>query len=67
MNISKSLLVLAAFLLIVSANIGFIIETHTYVPYRKGLTYQAKVWPAQSNYWTGQMGCVGCDPVNGDT
>ena len=67
MNISKSLLLIAAVLAIALANSGSIYDAPSFVPYRKGLTYRAKVWPRQSNSWTGQMACVGCDPIHGDT
>ena len=67
MNISKSLLLIAAVLAIALANSGSIYDSPSFVPTRKGLTYRAKVWPRQSNSWTGQMACDRCDPINGDT
>lgn len=33
----------------------------------KGMTFQATIWPQAQNNWTGQMGCNGCDPYQGDT
>jgi hypothetical protein len=35
--------------------------------YKKGLTFEATVWPKESNSFVGRMSCNGCDPQLGDT
>lgn len=34
---------------------------------KKGLTFQATVWPEEKNSYVGRMSCNGCDPNEGDT
>jgi hypothetical protein len=37
------------------------------IPTKKGLTFQATIWPEEKNSWVGRMSCNGCDPQLGDT
>lgn len=67
MKISKTIILIAAILTLSIVNAATVYDDPAFVPYRKGLTYVAKQWPSKANYWTGQMGCSGCDPINGDT
>lgn len=34
---------------------------------KKGLTFQATVWPEERNSYVGRMSCNGCNPQEGDT
>jgi hypothetical protein len=34
---------------------------------KKGLTFQATVWPEEKNSYVGRMSCNGCNPQEGDT
>lgn len=37
------------------------------IAYKKGLTFQATVWPSEQNSFVGRMSCNGCNPQLGDT
>ena len=37
------------------------------IAYKRGLTFQATVWPSELNSFVGRMSCNGCDPQYGDT
>lgn len=70
MKINKTLFLVAIVLAISLVNVAAQttkFDAPAFVPYRNGLTYVATQWPSKANYWTGQMGCSGCDPINGDT
>jgi hypothetical protein len=34
---------------------------------KKGLTFEATIWPQESNNYAGRMSCNGCNPQQGDT
>lgn len=35
-------------------------------PIKKGLTYQATIWPNYKNNWAGRFSCNNCNPFEGD-
>ena len=37
------------------------------LPIKKGLTFQATVWPSYGNNWAGRFSCNNCNPFEGDT
>lgn len=36
------------------------------IPIKRGLTFQATVWPDYKNNWAGRFSCNNCNPFEGD-
>ncbi len=42
------------------------VDQYSLKPIKKGLTYQATVWPSVENNWAGRFSCNNCNPFEGD-
>jgi len=42
------------------------VDQYSLKPIKKGLTYQATVWPTTENNWVGRFSCNNCNPFEGD-
>jgi len=42
------------------------VDQYSLKPIKKGLTYQATVWPTVENNWAGRFSCNNCNPFEGD-
>lgn len=68
MNRIKIILAILVLLQLTSAFDGGIsnVNEFTLKPIKKGLTFQATVWPSYSNNWAGRFSCNNCNPFEGD-
>ena len=55
-----------ALLLLALLGLGLAQGGNNLKPVKRGLTFQATVWPDYSNYWAGRFSCNNCNPFQGD-
>ncbi len=68
--VMKGLFAVAAVLLLALSQAQTTLSSVTVTnlqPVKKGLTFQATVWPSYENNWAGRFSCNNCNPFEGDT
>lgn len=67
MAVGKTLITLSL-LLVLGLCVGQYYSDHRQgIVSKKGLTFQATIWPEEQNSYVGRMSCNGCNPQEGDT
>lgn len=66
MKTGKSILVLCLLLATVCTIDQFYSDNREGIKSKKGLTFQATIWPEEKNSYVGRMSCNDCDPQYGD-
>jgi hypothetical protein len=67
-GVQLALLVLLMAAAVNSVDYGGIsnVDQFSLKPIKKGLTYQATVWPSYNSNWAGRFSCNNCNPFEGD-
>lgn len=42
------------------------VDSFSLKPIKKGLTFQATIWPSYNSNWAGRFSCNNCNPFEGD-
>ena len=63
----KALIALCLLLALGHCSYQFFSDYRQAASYKKGLTFQATIWPEERNSWVGRMSCNGCNAQEGDT
>lgn len=67
MRTTRRVLLLCLLAVMASSIDIFFSDNQQSIPTKKGLTFQATIWPEEKNSWVGRMSCSNCDPQLGDT
>jgi len=67
MRIAKNLILLCVLFCLAISVEQFYSDYRQSIANKKGLTFEATIWPEEKNSWAGRMSCNGCDPQLGDT